>query len=127
MGGFERTAVRSVELFVEGKTTNPGQAWDMAAKEFQVSCSTQTKVCPRCAFLGLCEEGVVKDIPKGYYTSSVKDKEYPVVAVKELKTNPGLAYNKSALWRKATKGRQKAHNQQMDVVVGLWKNGLITA
>ncbi|WP_420865668.1 DUF6979 family protein [Dickeya oryzae] len=38
------------------------------------------KSCPLSAFLGLCEDGYIKGIPKGKYTKSYKNKKYAVVA-----------------------------------------------
>ena len=125
MGGFGRTAIRARELFVSRKVYDPKEAWNVASQKILTSLSTQKKVCPRCAFLGLCEEGMVKGIPEGSYTDSVEDKKYALQGVKALKKDPTLAFNKSALWRVATEGKDIAHNQQMDVVVELWKKELL--
>ena len=48
------------------------------------------KGCPRATFLGLCSEGYVLGIPKNRYTTSVKNKEYGIVAIELLKIYPML-------------------------------------
>jgi hypothetical protein len=48
--------------------------------------SAQKKGCPRGAFLGLCEEGLVKGIPAGNYTTSKDNKAYAVRAAELLIT-----------------------------------------
>lgn len=63
------------------------------AKEHQV----KKKGCPRNAFLGLYEEGLVKGIPSGNYTRSKKNKEYAIKAVKILKGAPELSSNSKTL------------------------------
>ena len=45
----------------------------MFKEVFMDSKSSQEKGCPKSAFLGLCEEGFIKEISKGKYTSSVKN------------------------------------------------------
>jgi len=85
-------------------------------------CSRQSKGCPRCAYLGLCEDGLVKYVRSGKYTTSKKNKRYAVVAVSELRKNPNLTEDE--LWeRVAPEG--KTPNNQMGVVLGLWESGLI--
>ena len=77
------------------------------------------------AFLGLCEEGLVKGIPPGDYTKSVKNKQYAIDAVRLLRLDPTLAGSKKLLWQEAIGERRIKHNQQMDVVVMLWERGLL--
>ena len=50
-------------------------------KMFGEATTAQIKGCPKNAFLGLCEEGLVVDIEKGYYTersTSHKNKDYAI-------------------------------------------------
>jgi hypothetical protein len=55
--------------------TNPKARWDRAMEIlYPTSPSARKKGCPRGAFLGLCEEGLVKGIPAGDYTASKDDK-----------------------------------------------------
>ena len=103
----------------------PRDAWRRAAK------SNQDKNCPLCAFLGLAEDGFIKGIPPGQYIHSTKkkSKQYAILAVEVLREMPCLCdAPRTKLWdcvMQRVRGRKKAHNNQMDVVIGLWKNGYI--
>jgi hypothetical protein len=79
---------------------------------------------PRGAFLGLCEEGLVKGIPAGKYAASKDNKAYAVEAV-ALLTEDARKWSTGELWRAVSNDPVKAHNSQMDVVMALWKNDLI--
>ena len=60
-------------------TINPVENWEAAMLQvYPTSIAARKKGSPRGAFLGLCEEGLVKGIPPGRYTASKKDKEYAV-------------------------------------------------
>jgi hypothetical protein len=48
--------------------------WSTSSKEVFATKSSQEKNCPKNTFLGLCEEGLVKGIPQGNYTKSIKNK-----------------------------------------------------
>jgi hypothetical protein len=86
--------------------------------------TSKKKGCPKNAFLGLCEEGLIKDVPRGSYTHSKKNKKYALDAVAILKRCPALATKPVDLWDKVTSGKVNP-NQQMDVVISLWSSGLI--
>ena len=104
----------------------PKDAWGRAAERVFPSQSSQDKVCPRCAFLGLAEEGLVVGIPRGKYTNSADNKRYAIRAVELLREQPHLSDVPGRLWRLVVQEEpnpNKVHNDQMDVVVSLWKNG----
>jgi hypothetical protein len=62
--------------------TNPKARWESAMeKVYPTSTAARNKGCPRGAFLGLCEDGLVKGIPAGRNTASKDNKEYAVRAV----------------------------------------------
>ena len=104
---------------------SPAVRWESAmAKLYPTSPSARKKGCPRGAFLGLCEEGLVKDIPPGNYTASKANKAYAVRAA-ALLTEGTQSWSRSALWQVVTDDPEKAHNSQMDIVMALWKNGLL--
>ena len=105
--------------------TSPAKRWQSAVeKVYPTSVSAQKKGCPRGAFLGLCEEGLVKGIPAGQYTTSKDNKAY-VVRAAELLMEGKQKWSISELWRAVADDPEKAHNSQMDIVLALWKNGLI--
>ena len=62
-------------------STNPVARWDSAIETlYPTSPTAQKKGGPRGAFLGLCEEGLIKGIPAGNYTASKDNKAYAVRA-----------------------------------------------
>jgi hypothetical protein len=103
----------------------PDACWENAMERlYPTSPTARKKGCPRGAFLGLCEEGLVKGIPAGRYTSSLDNKGYAVRAA-ELLREGKQSWSTSLLWRAVTDDPEKIHNSQMDVVMALWKNNLI--
>jgi hypothetical protein len=102
---------------------NPIESWKIAVKDF-ASESSKTKPCPKNTFLGLCEAGLVKGIPKGNYTKSIKNKEYALKAVTILKQNKEIKFSPKELWEKLELGNKRS-NSQMDVVLALWEHGFI--
>ncbi len=93
-------------------------------KLYPTSPTARKKGCPRGAFLGLCEEGLVKGIPAGHYTASRDNKAYAVRAA-ALLAERTQTWSIGSLWRAVTDDPEKIHNSQMDIVLALWKNGLI--
>lgn len=111
----------------QGASTNisPVARWESAMEKlYPTSLTARKKGCPRGAYLGLCEEGLVKGIPPGHYTTSTDNKAYAVRAA-ALLAEGRQGWSTRALWQAVTNDPEKAHNSQMDVVMALWKNGLI--
>jgi hypothetical protein len=103
----------------------PEERWDNSMnKLYPTSSAARNKACPRGAFLGLCEEGLVKGIPAGSYTKSRADKQYAVRAV-TLLTEATQHWSRTSLWRAVTNGAEMTENSQMDVVLALWNNDFI--
>jgi hypothetical protein len=104
---------------------NPVARWESAMERlYPTSPAARKKGCPRGAFLGLCEEGLVKGIPAGHYTASKDNKAYAVRAA-ALLTEGKQSWSTSALWQAVTNDPEKTHKSQMDIVLALWKNNLI--
>jgi hypothetical protein len=119
-------AIAAVRLVASGGEKDAIGAWDMAVNRiFPDSPSSRTKGCPRGAFLGLCESGLVKGVPGGSYTRSKLNKQYALDAVLILRERPTLVGDPSALWQLVVGGAAKRHNAQMDVVVTLWQRNFI--
>ena len=122
MNKYAEIAVRATELCRSG--ASPRDAWQKAASEvFPGKKASQDKVCPRSAFLGLAEEGLIRGIPKGNYVRSPDNKRYAMEALSLIRSNPALAENPDELWGVVTAGVKKQHNAQMHVVSALWKRG----
>ena len=78
---------------------NPIARWDIAMERlYPTSPTARRKSCPRGAFLGLCEEGLVKSIPAGQYTASMENKFYAVNAATLLAEGKQI-WSASGLWR----------------------------
>lgn len=92
---YSLTAIKAVEI-----GGNPKEAWQKAAKAIMPIRSPQEKGCPKTAFLGLCEEGLVKGIKKGikkgkytrpYKGSGNPNKTHAINAFNLLKKKPEYA------------------------------------
>lgn len=119
-------AIRAVEKIRSGTVDSPAAAWDTAAREiFPGRIHRQRKGCPRGAFLGLCDEGLVLDVPAGRYTRSIDNKAYALRAVELIRSAPDLvAQGRRALWNRV-EAKARSHNSQMDVVLALHQSGLL--
>ena len=127
MNKYGIAAINATQLFNDMAARTPIDAWNQATIEmFGANSSSQRKDCPRNAFLGLCEEGLVRGVPSGKYLTKPnnKNKAYAVEAVRLLKVNPELAKDKKRLWSEVVQ-EIKEHNSQMDVVLALWESELI--
>ena len=126
MGKYGKAAILATNLLVEHEAVPPRLAWTSAVKEvFPSNKPSQSKGCPRDAFLALCGMGVLGDVSAGSYTRSVKNKGYVERALAEIRSNPDLATDQKALWFIATEGTKKVENSQMDVLATLFLNGHI--
>jgi hypothetical protein len=102
------------------------ERWDTAVRQvYPEKPYLQKKTAPRGAFLGLCEKGLVKGVPRGEGSGTDRNRQYAVSAVALLRA--GTHRSVTALWAEVTQGDESAHNAQMDVVLALWKNGLIVS
>ena len=126
MGKYGDAAIYATKLLLTGQENSPAEAWYAAVRAiFPKSISSQQKGCPRTTYLGLCEEGVIRGVPPGKYTTSSKNKCYAIDAVKLLKQEPALAGDLGLLWSKVVRSEKKKHNNQMDVLIALWEKDLI--
>lgn len=125
MSKYGYLAIRAAKAARNG--VSPVQAWKDAAKEvFPDSASSREKGCPKSAFLGLAEEGLLRDILVGNYTRSKDNKRYALDAVSVIRANFNITHDAKELWQTVINGEDKAHNYQMDVVLALWGNGDIS-
>ena len=125
MAGYRDAAVLAAELISSDSSAEPVAAWKQAtSRVFPSSADMRKKGCPKGAFLGLCNAGLIVGVEPGDYAKPTKNGEYAVDAVDVLRKNKFLALQPNLLWKKVA-GNAKTQNQQMDVVVGLWEAGLI--
>ncbi len=127
MGIYGQAAIRATEYFLQSKATSLEEAWQSAIAEFSAKLSSRRKSCPKNAFLGLCEAGVISGIVRGKYDapSNNKNGRYAVKAYRVLQSEPNLSRDKAALWTRAVQPEAKKENEQMDVVISLWNKKLL--
>ena len=126
---YSSSAIEAARFAIENKLT-PLEAWERAvAKEFPNSINNQLKGCPKNTFLGLCEEGYIKGVEPGTYTSSVLNKQYGIIAVRILLLDKDRTFSNIDLWKEVLihldGNLKKQHNSQMNVVLALWNEGLL--
>jgi hypothetical protein len=94
-------------------------AWYTAARQILTSESSIKKGCPRATFVGLCESGNLKGIPKTK-TSDSLNYQYAKYAIQKWKENREIS--KPEMWNLVKKQFNKEISQQgqLDVVLGLW-------
>lgn len=125
MSPYGDAAVLAVRICTQ-QQVGPVVAWAEAVRKvFPNSKSQQVKSCPKSAFLALCQEGFVVDVPAGQYTRSVLNRPYALRAVEQIRACPLLADDPTLLWRKVMEGKSKVANGQMEVVVALWQAGSV--
>jgi hypothetical protein len=126
MSKHGEAAVIAARRLSNGKDTDPVSAWRIATKiVFPSSEPLQTKGCPKGAFLGLCNEGLILGLAAGDYSKPTKNGAYAVQAIEILRQNRFIASQPDLLWKKVA-GNTKTANHQMDVVVGLWQADCIS-
>lgn len=103
----------------------PLARWESAMEQlYPTSAGARKKGAPRAAFLGLCEDGWVKDIPPGSYKAPKDDKALAVRAA-ELLVEGKQSWSVGTLWRAVAGNPDKLHKGQIDIVMALWKNGFL--
>ena len=84
--------------------------------------NTSDKICPRSAFLCLCEAGLVDGVS---IRKAGERKQYARIAVDRLRSDPQLSgLSPNALWTR-TIGEHRSHQSEMNVVLALWNQGFI--
>jgi hypothetical protein len=128
MGIFGEAAVLARRSVLTQRLA-PADAWRLAMPRVSKSPSTQLKVCPKTAFLGLCDCGAIKGIRVGSppgLSATKKNGRYAAQLYQMLKSDPGLAtLDKKVLWAKAVAPDRVGESGQVDVVLTLWSHGLL--
>ena len=126
MSKYGEAAILAVQLLKEGAAPDPRDAWAKATKNvFPTSTDLRNKGCPKGAFLGLCNQGLIEGVPPGKYSNPTKNGKYAIDAIDVLRKNRFLSSQPGLLWKKVA-GNTKSENHQMDVVVGLWESDCIS-
>ncbi|MBE2287201.1 MAG: hypothetical protein IAE77_27345 [Prosthecobacter sp.] len=123
MSAYGDAAVDAARL-CQKQGLDPVAAWTRAVEKHLPTEEGRKKSCPKSTFLGLCEEGLIKEVPAGSYTRSKLNKGYALRALQLLNAHPALASSSGDLWRKVMAGEPKKPNGQMEVVIALWSAGM---
>jgi hypothetical protein len=126
MSAYGDAAVHAAKL-CQKQGLDPVAAWTTAVEKHLPTEEGRKKSCPKSAFLGLCEEGLLKEVPAGRYTTSRLNKGYALRALQLLNAHPALASTSRDLWRAVMAGEEKRPNGQMEVVIALWSAGMCAA
>jgi hypothetical protein len=134
MGKFGDTAVRATELLRSSHRSGE-DAWRQVAEAVFAGAPTSiNKTCPREAFLGLCQRGMLAGVPASScrHVDWRLNRSYAIAAAQLLLTEPHLAHSgKAELWRRVVSecgaDPAKRHNSQLDVVLALFAKGWIGA
>lgn len=117
-------AVKATELLISKKCNSPRVAWERAIKEFTKSEWSRKKGCPRDAYLGLCNAGLVKGVKPDKHANLTANGKYAVELVRAIKANPKIVnLPKEKLFQQVAPGVKE--NGQVGVVFALFKNDLI--
>ena len=119
-------AVMYVKQLIEENKRPSIDGWKKFIYMQTKNSTKANKGCPRVAFLGLCEEGYIKNIPVGRYLkkANCKNKQYAIDAIEILKKDDSLKNNPKKLWE-LIPNHPNLHNSQMNVVCSLWNADLI--
>lgn len=73
--------------------------------------------------MGLCENGLVKDVPRGTYTKSKSSKGYALAVWQILMSKPEAYKDPEAVWAKVAPGRKE--KSELKVVFALFNHDLL--
>lgn len=126
MSNYNKYGLVAINVVKSGNEPIIGQK--NAIKKVYKTKSSREKGCPKSAFLGLCEDGLVRGIKASKYLINSKtnlNKKYALLAITFLSKNPELS--KKELWSKIKTclGISKIHYSQMDVVFALFEGNLL--
>jgi hypothetical protein len=118
---YGRAAVLAAEI-VASRGFSPRDAWDFAIAKLTDSPSSQNEGCPRSAYLGLREAGLVVGIGPGEYASRQNsvNARYARDAHQLLRSDPALGLDKKKLWNLVPAPKAGSDQGEMDVVIALW-------
>lgn len=123
---YGEVALRAWEL-ITAHGASPPEAWRQAVCVRYPDAAQQKNAlqhtCPRGAFLGLCERGLVRNVAAGSYTGSTASSGYAFAAVGLLQAEPDLADNKAELKKRVYGTRTP--NDEVEVVLALRSRDLL--
>jgi len=125
MGIYGRAAITAARMLEQGTPSNPEAAWTRAIRRETKNYESRRKTCPREAFLGLCAAGLILGCEARPSLFRSSNGDYAVRMVKAIRADPQVLTDRNRLWRSAVGSAEKEENGQIDVVVSLWREGII--
>ena len=125
MGNYGRAAITAARMLEQGTPSNPEVAWARALRRETKSSESWRKRCPRGAFLGLCAAGVIPGCEARPSLFRSSNGDYAVRMLEAIRADPQVLPDRKRLWRSAVGSAKKKENGQSDVVVSLWREGII--
>lgn len=127
---YEVVAVYAAQLLAGKLITDPELAWQQATRTLIKSTASRVKNCPMMTFRVLGDLGLILGGPPAKeQIKPALNNDYTVTAIQILQVRPELAMAPKSLWTETLLSLQltpnKRHNEQMIVICGLWKKGLI--
>ncbi|MBK5071772.1 hypothetical protein I2492_01910 [Budviciaceae bacterium CWB-B4] len=124
MGIYGNTAVEVVKNYSDGQDLHI--EWSNQVSKFTSSKSSIEKSCPKCTFLGLCEEGLVVGIPKRKYLDlGNKNKNHAIMLYRIFKKKSELSSCELHKLYVIERGASLTNNGQADILVSLYKENLL--
>ena len=124
MSKYAQAAVDIVKRCQNAQSPDLKSEWDKSMMEMYPNQEpARTKSCPRNAFLGLCESGMVAGISKESYGVSEgnRNKRYAVKAAHLVLDGQT---DKKAIWE-SVREKAKTPNSQVDIVLAINLAGLL--
>ena len=136
MSQYATTAINAAIALQATPSLSAKKAWEQEIAKTSFSSSSKAKCCPRVAFVGLCDVGCVTGVigtltpPPTKSNALYAYEGFLILSVMNvpITQRAGVSPKPKDLWiqvLKKLKIKNKVHNSQMDVVIGLWINGLI--
>jgi hypothetical protein len=129
MADYGDVAVFAAKNLRGAVSNSPRECWGIAAAEaFPNSPSMRAKGCPQTVFLTVCEIGALAGVPASGELRDSENARHARDCLDLLYKNPSyMNMQPRKLWALVTRSSGKAYNQQMHVVLGLAKAGLLNA
>ena len=125
MGIYGKAAITAARMLEQDTPSKPEAAWARAIRRETKSPDSRRKRCPRGAFLGLCAAGLIPGCEARPSLFRSSNGDYAVRMVKAIRADPQVLTDRKRLWRSAVRSAKKKENGQIDVVVSLWREGII--
>jgi hypothetical protein len=124
------TAIYATQLLHGKRVSDPEEAWNQSARALITSTSSRFKSCPMTTFRGLCDLGLIRDVPPAtHQVKPMLNNDYTRAALKLLESHPEVTYTPKTLWEQTLAAMQlpadRRHNEQMTVICTLWDEGLL--